>query len=92
MSENIAITHLAECESDALYLRKRKMTSFTSVSSESKKSRLCQKPSDKESEIVSFLRNYGEDEPIVWSAVAKQFNITTANGGHMVKQLAIRKG
>ena len=30
MSENIAIIHLAECESDASYLRKRKMTSFTS--------------------------------------------------------------
>ena len=32
MSENIAITHLAECESDASYVRKRKMTSFTAVS------------------------------------------------------------
>ena len=92
MSENIAITHLAECESDASYLRKRKMTSFTSVSSEPKKSHLCQIPSDKESEIVSFLQNYCEDKPIVWSAVAKQFNITTTNGGHMVKQLAIRSG
>ena len=34
MSENIAITHLAECEADASYVRKRKMTSFTTVSSE----------------------------------------------------------
>ena len=52
MSENIAITHLAECESDASYLRKHKMTSFTSVPSEPKKRRLCQIPSDEESEIV----------------------------------------
>ena len=92
MSENIAITHLAECESDALYVRKRKMTSFTAVSSEPKKSRLCQILSDKESEIISFLQNFCEDKPIVWSAVAKQFNITTTNGGHMVKQLAVRSG
>ena len=92
MSENIAITHLAECESDASYVRKRKMTSFTAVSSEPKKSRLCQIPSDKELEIISFLQNYCEDKPIVWSAVAKQFNITTTNGGYMVKQLAIRSG
>ena len=28
MSENVAITHLPECESDALYVRKRKMTSL----------------------------------------------------------------
>ena len=68
------------------------MTSFTAVSSEPKKSRLCQIPSDKESEIISFLQNYCEDKPIVWSAVAKQFNITTTNGGHMVKQLALRSG
>ena len=92
MSENVAITHLAECESDASYVRKRKMTSFTAVSSEPKKGRLCQIPSDKESEIISFLQNYCEDKPIVWSAVAKQFNITTTNGGHMVKQLAVRSG
>ena len=92
MSENIAITHLAEYESDASYLRKRKMTSYTSVSSEPKKSCLCQIPSDKESEIVSFLQNYIEDKPIVWSDVAKQFNITATNGGHIVKQLAIRSG
>ena len=56
MSENIAITNLAECKSDASYLCKRKMTSFTSVSSEPKKSRLCQIPSDKESEIVYFYK------------------------------------
>ena len=92
MSENVAITHLAECESDASYVRKRKMTSFTAVSSEPKKGHLCQIPSDEESEIVSFLQNYCEDKPIVWSAVAKQFNITTTNGGHMVEQLAIRSG
>ena len=92
MSENVAITHLAECESDASYVRKRKMTSFTAVSSEPKKGRLCQIPSDKESEIISFLQNYCEDKPIVWSAVAKQFNITTTNGRHMVKQLAVRSG
>ena len=92
MSENIAITHLAECESDASYLRKHKMTSFTSVPSEPKKRRLCQIPSDEESEIVSFLQNYCKDKPIVWSAVAKQFNITATNGEHMVKQLAIRFG
>ena len=89
MSENIAITHLAECESDVSYLRKRNMTSFTSVSSEPKKGHLCQIPSDKESEIVSFLQNYCEDKPIIWSP--KQFNITTTDG-QMVKQLAIRSG
>ena len=50
MSENVAITHLAECESDTSYVRKRKMTSFTALSSEPKKGRLCQIPSDKESE------------------------------------------
>ena len=68
------------------------MTLFTAVSSEPKKSHLCQIPSDKESEIISFLQNDYEDKPIVWSAVAKQFNITTSNGGHMVKQLAVRSG
>ena len=65
------MTHLAECESDALYVHKRKMTSFTSVSSEPKKGRLCQIPSDKELEIISFLQNYCNDKPIVWSTVAK---------------------
>ena len=39
-----------------------------------------------------MIQNYYEDELIVWSAVAKQFNITTTNGGHMVKQLAVRSG
>ena len=43
MSENIAITHLAECESDASYVRKCKMTSFTAVSSEPKKKVVCVK-------------------------------------------------
>ena len=59
MSENIAIAHLAECESDASYVRKRKMTSFTSVSSEPKKSHLCQIPSDKELEVrVRVIKGY----------------------------------
>ena len=55
---------------------------------------LYQIPSDKESEIISFLQNYCEDKPSVWSAVAKLFNITTTNGngGHMVKQLAVGSG
>ena len=73
MSENIAITRLAECESDASYVHKRKMASFTAVSSEPKKSRLCQIPSDKESGIISFLQNYCEDKPIVWSAVVSKY-------------------
>ena len=57
MSENIAITHLAECESYASYVCKCKMTSFTAVSSELKKGCLCQIPSDKESEIIPFLQH-----------------------------------
>ena len=77
MSENVAITHLAECESDASYVRKPKMTSFVPVSSEPKKGRLCQIPSDKASEIISFLQN--------WSSA-------TTNGRHMVKQLVVRSG
>ena len=48
MSGNIVIAHLAECESDALYLSKR--------NSDLKKSRLCQIPSDKESEIFFFTK------------------------------------
>ena len=48
ISENIAITHLAECESDASYVHKHKMTLFTAVSYELKKSCLCQIPSDEE--------------------------------------------
>ena len=92
MSENVAIIHLAEYESDTSHVHKCKMSSFTAVSFEPKKGHLCQLPSDKESEIISFLQNYCEDKPIVWSAVAKQFNINTTNGGHMVKQLAVRSG
>ena len=46
MSENIAITHLAECESNVSYGCKHTITSFTAVSSEPKKSHLCQIPSD----------------------------------------------
>ena len=65
---------------------------MTAVSSKLKKGRLCQIPSDKKSEIISFLQNYCEGKPIVWSAVAKQFNLTTTNGGHMVKQFTVRSG
>ena len=64
-NENITITHLAECESDASYVRKGKMTSFTAVSSELKKGCLCQIPSDKESELIPFLQHYCEDKSIV---------------------------
>ena len=55
VNHNHTTTHLSEYESDVSYVRKHKMTSFTAVSSELKKSRLCQIPSDKELEIISFL-------------------------------------
>ena len=37
MSENVTITRLAECESDASYVGKRKMTLFAAIPSEPKK-------------------------------------------------------
>ena len=93
MSENVAIAHLAECESDASYLRKRMMTSFTKpLTPAPKKQRLCHIDSEKEIEILAYLKDYSDDKAIVWSALAKKFDIRATNGGHVIKQLAIKSG
>ena len=53
-----AIAHLAECESDASYVHKRMMTSFTkSLTPAPKKQRLCHIDSEKEIEILAYLKD-----------------------------------
>ena len=93
MSENIAVSPIAECESDASYLRKRAMTSFCASNSPApKKQYLSSIDAEKEAEIVAYLKEYSDDKPVVWSTLARKFDIKTTNGGHMIKQLAIKSG
>ena len=56
MSENVAITHLAECESDASYVRKRKMTSFTAVSLNRRKDVCVKYPVIKNQKLFHFYK------------------------------------
>ena len=89
IGENMAIAHLAECESDASYSRKRKIAGFE-WAPPGKTSKFVLIPAEKEGEILSFLSNC--ETPVIWSAVAKRFDIGGTNADHAVKQLAISKG
>ena len=88
LRENMAIVHLAECESDASYSRKRKVSCFQAAPA--KRSQTFKVTPEKEAEIVSYLKDC--EGPVVWSTVAKSYQILATNGGHIVKQLAIRAG
>ena len=89
MSKNIAVSHLAECESDASYLRKRAMTSNLP---KPKKQYLGSIDAEKEADIVAYLKEYSDEKPVVWSTLARKFDIKATNGGYMIKQLAIKSG
>ena len=93
MSENIAVSHLAECESDASYLRKRAITSFCASNlPKPKKQYLGSIDAEKEADIVAYLKEYSDEKPVVWSTLARKFDIKATNDGYMIKQLAIKSG
>ena len=84
MSKNIAVSHLAECESDASYLRKRAMTSFCASNlPKPKKQYLGSIDAEKEADIVAYLKEYSDEKPVVWSTLARKFDIKATNGGYI---------
>ena len=91
-AENVAISHLAEGESDASYIRKRERSSFDPPQLSAKRPTIRNIDPDKEAEILARLSNWQMGVPLVWSKLAKEYGITATNGGNSIKELARKHG
>ena len=91
-AENASISHLAEGESDAAYLRKRKRSCFNPPLPNTKRKCIRNFEPAKEADIIARLTQWPEGVPLVWSKLAKEFGITATNGGHAIKALARQHG
>ena len=91
-AKNAAISHLAEGESDAAYMRKRKRSCFDPPVPNEKRQSIRSLGPTNESEIIAKLTEWPEGAPLVWSRLAKEFGITASNGGHTIKEQARQHG
>ena len=91
-AENAALSHLAEGESDASYIRKRKRGCFDPPQPSTKRSTISNITPDKKAEIIARLSEWQQGVPLVWSRLAKEFGITATNGGNSIKELARQRG
>ena len=91
-AENAAISHLAEGESDAAYIWKRKRACFDPPVPSAKRKTMRSLGPANEAEIIARLSQWPEGVPLVWSKLAKEFGITASNGGHTIKELARQHG